>query len=272
MRKVVVFPAPFGPRNPNSSPLGTLEVDPVHRGELAVPLHQVRQSNHSNPPYDGFDRSRDRRPARPRSAARWGNPPRPGGERSRPEGSPPPRPSAARIRRRPAGWPRCPAPSRSPAARRTPGPAARRPVPPGNVRPGARRGARMGPPDRRCRSQRPPPPQVESWPAAARQTRAGQLIEAGHGRRERGQATVGRPQDGIRLDKGEIVDDHLNHRPPSSRPRRYISRASSGRFSRSSTRPMRWKALVSPGLRESACSSARRAPGRSPAWLRASAR
>ena len=38
---VVVFPAPLGPRMENTSPLWTVEIDPVHGSEVPVPLDEI---------------------------------------------------------------------------------------------------------------------------------------------------------------------------------------------------------------------------------------
>ena len=46
MRMVVVLPAPFGPRKPRISPGAARERDVLDRGEVAVPLAQVRDFDH----------------------------------------------------------------------------------------------------------------------------------------------------------------------------------------------------------------------------------
>ena len=41
MRMVVDFPAPFGPMKPNTSPLRTSKLHPVHGDEIAEPARQI---------------------------------------------------------------------------------------------------------------------------------------------------------------------------------------------------------------------------------------
>ena len=54
-------------------------------------------------------------------------------------------------------------------------------------------------------------------------TRARLLIQAGDGIAEGRESLIGGAKDGVRLDPGQILDTDPNHRPASSRPRRYIS-------------------------------------------------
>ncbi len=54
-------------------------------------------------------------------------------------------------------------------------------------------------------------------------TRARLFIQPGHGRRNRTQGFIGGADDSVGLGDRQIIYDDLNHRPASSRPRRYIS-------------------------------------------------
>jgi hypothetical protein len=71
-------------------------------------------------------------------------------------------------------------------------------------------------------------------------TRACPLIEAGDGVAEWTQGLIGWAENSIGFGEGKVVNEDLNHKPASSRPRRYISWACSGRHIRSRTRPIKW--------------------------------
>ncbi len=43
---VVVLPAPFGPRNPNTSPWETFEVNAVYRDKIAVFFCEIDEFDH----------------------------------------------------------------------------------------------------------------------------------------------------------------------------------------------------------------------------------
>ena len=73
----------------------------------------------------------------------------------------------------------------------------------------------------------------------------------------------GGTDEGVSSERCEIVHNYSNHLPVISRERRYMTVASSGRFSRSSTLPMPYSALGLAGCSSTAFSYAASAPFRS---------
>ena len=71
----------------------------------------------------------------------------------------------------------------------------------------------------------------------AREALAAQLVQPDGGGADRRERRVGRPEHRVHRFRAELADDDPDHPPASSRERSYISRASSGRPSRSNTRP-----------------------------------
>lgn len=57
MRKVVVFPAPFGPSRPKSSPRAHAETGVVHRNKVSETAHQIAHLNYGFPIRDFFQRA-----------------------------------------------------------------------------------------------------------------------------------------------------------------------------------------------------------------------
>lgn len=66
---------------------------------------------------------------------------------------------------------------------------------------------------------------------------AGLGVEADSGGSGRLEMLVCGAEDSVDGKEGKVIHDHTDHAGLASRARRYISRASSGRFSRSSIRP-----------------------------------
>src|SRR2546430_11254406 len=100
------------------------------------------------------------------------------------------------------------------------------------------------------------------------QVHASHRPEPADGRGGRSETGRGGRHDRHRCEEREIVHDHTDHLPVTSRERRYICVASSGRLSRSSTIPRPYSARVLRGSSSTARSYAASAPSSSSTWLR----
>ena len=262
-----------GPEQAEQLAAGHLEVDAVDRGELAVALGELGATGSRRPPHDGLDhvalrRRVDHDPelARLRRPAGRGNVSTSSSADSSSVSCPFATPtSGAATRARPQSPARCQADT---SARRT----CSRPAAPALVRDHDVQ-HEAGGQRRRRRSRRRRRPRAGSRCAAAPRSASppssSSRTAAATDRRER---RIGRPEHRVHRFPRQIADDHADHAPASSRERWYISRASSGRPSRSNTRPSRWWVLASRGSSWTARSARRARPRRSPAWLRASPR
>ena len=186
IRMDVVFPAPFGPEQPEQLAAGHVEVDAVHRGELAVALGEPGQPNHVI--LRTMASTASRCPAASTTIAS-----------SEPTPSPDPRqrldqqawPTPTAADRGPASDQRRRQAAQSPIAGPLPGgdqraadPVAVRRV---RARPRPPRGARTRPADRRRRSPPPRPPRAASrCGAAPRSASPPSVVQPGGSRHRRG--------------------------------------------------------------------------------------
>ena len=240
IRMVVVLPAPFGSQQPEQLAPRHVERDAVHRGELAVALRQVRQPDHAvlrtmaSTASRSSCRSTTMQSSDGPSAGagpRKGLHQQPGGFRHG---------ELTAVGARPAARRSGPVPTRRHAARRKP--SARRTV----ARATGLGESRMTTWITKGAARSPPPVTTAAPASSGELTRAGRriagpprLIEPRGGGRQRLERFAGGPQQGVHPERSEVVHHDGDHRSCSSRLRWYISRASSGRPSRSSTRPRR---------------------------------